>query len=103
MMNDRDLNDLLATPLTDVADNGFSAHVVDHLEKDAVWSERLTWGIPLLAACAAVPFVPVHELNTAMVHLTPGMASYGALSLAAGAMILTLALEQRFREWQSAL
>ena len=98
-----DLDTLLSAPLPDLPDNGFSLHVVNKIEVRETWRERLTWGLPALAACAVAPFVPLRELTGTVVHLGPALAGSGALSLAAGVIILTLSLEQRFRESQSAL
>ncbi len=98
-----DLDTLLATPLPDVADNGFSLRVADKIEARELWNERLTWGLPALAAAIASPFVPLHQITGTLVHLGPALAGSAALSLAAGVIILTLSLEQRFRESQSAL
>ncbi len=66
-------------------------------------SERLTLELPALAACVAAPCLPLRELIGTVVHLGPVLAGSTALSLAAAAIILTLSLEQRFRESQSAL
>jgi len=98
-----DLDTLLSAPLPDVADNGFSQRVADKIEERALWSERLTWGIPALAAAALAPFLPLQEITGTVVHLGPVLAGSTALSLAVAAIILTLSLEQRFRESQSAL
>ena len=98
-----DLDTLLSSPLPAIADNGFSARVAARIETRALWRERLTWGLPALAACAVAPFVPLRELTGTIVHLGPALAGSTALSLAVGAIILTLSLEQRFRESQSAL
>jgi hypothetical protein len=98
-----DLDTLLAAPLPDVSDNGFSPRVMQKIEARELWSERLTWGLPALAACAVAPFLPLGEFSSAVVHLGPALASSTALSFAAAAIILTLSFEQRFRDWQSAL
>lgn len=98
-----DLDALLSTPLPDVADSGFSVRVLKKIETRELWNERLTWGLPALAACIAAPFIPLHEVTGTIVHLGPTIASSAALSLAAAAIVLTLFLEQRFRESQSAL
>ncbi|HTT96539.1 MAG TPA: hypothetical protein VMF58_00700 [Rhizomicrobium sp.] len=98
-----DLDILLSAPLPDVADHGFSMRVVEKIEAREVWNERLTWGLPALVACLAAPFLPLREFAGTVVHLGPALAGSTALSLAAGAIILTLSLEQRFRESQSAL
>jgi hypothetical protein len=98
-----DLDSFLATPLPDVADNGFSLRVAHRIEARELWHDRLAWGLPALAACAIAPFVPLREMTSTAVHLGPALAGSTALSLAAGVIILTLSLEQRFRESQSAL
>jgi hypothetical protein len=103
MIDDRNLDALLSAPLTDVADNGFSAHVTHHIEQDAIWSERFVRGIPALAVCALAPFLPVREFTDTFLHLGPAIAGSAALSLAAAALVLTISFEQRFRDWQSAL
>ncbi|HVU21139.1 MAG TPA: hypothetical protein VHE09_10435 [Rhizomicrobium sp.] len=98
-----DLDTLLSASLSDVADNGFSLRVMEKIDARELWRERLTWGLPALAACALAPFVPLREFAVAVVHIGPALAGSTALSLAAAAIILTLSLEQRFRESQSAL
>ncbi len=79
-----DLDILLAEPLDDVADNGFSARVLAAVERKAWWRERVTMLAAALAAAVVLPFVPAAEL--------------GAVALAAGALTLTFAFEQRLRE-----
>jgi hypothetical protein len=98
-----DLDTILSAPLADVPDHGFSLRVADRIEARALRNERLTWGIPALAAAAVAPFLPLREITGTVVHLGPALAGSTALSLAAAAIILTLSLEQRFRESQSAL
>lgn len=98
-----DLDTLLSAPLPAIPDNGFSLRVMEKVDARELWRERLTWGLPALAACALAPFVPLRELTGTVVHLGPALAGSTALSLAAGIIILTLSLEQRFRESQSAL
>src|ERR1700744_4744990 len=98
-----DLDTLLSAPLPDIADNGFSLHVAGKIEARELWRDRLTWGLPALAACAIAPFIPLREMTSTAVHLGPALAGSTAISLAVGVMILTLSLEQRFRESQSAL
>jgi hypothetical protein len=102
-MNENRLDAMLSAPMADVTDNGFSALIATRIEARELWSERLTWGLPALAVCAAAPFLPVQDISSTIAHLGPALAGSTALSLAAAAIVLTLSLEQRFREWQSAL
>jgi hypothetical protein len=103
MIDDRNLDAMLSAPLPEVADEGFTAHIMTHIERDEVWSERFVWGIPALAACALAPFLPIQEFTHTLLHLGPTIASSAALSLAAAALVLTISLEQRFRDGQTAL
>lgn len=103
MIEDRNLDTMLSAPLADVADDGFSAHVVRRIEQKELWSERLVWGLPTLAACALAPFLPVQEFGGTIMRLGPAIAGSAALSIAAAALVLTISFEQRFRDWQSAL
>jgi hypothetical protein len=102
-MNEDQLDAMLSAPLADVADSGFSARIASRIETREVWSERLTWGLPALAVCAAAPFLPMQQISSTFAHLGPALAGSTALSLAAAAIVLTLSFEQRFRDWQSAL
>jgi hypothetical protein len=102
-MMTNDLDTLLSASLPDVADNGFSVRVMDKIGVRETWRERITWGLPALAACAAAPFLPLREMTGTVVHLGPALAGSTAVSIAAGIIILTLLLEQRFRESESAL
>ena len=101
MIDDGKLDTMLSTPLEDVADEGFSAHVMHHIERDDAWRERLVLGIPALAACALAPFLPVEEITHTFLRLGPAIASSAAFSIAAAALVLTISFEQRYREWQA--
>lgn len=79
-----DLDILLSQPLDAVPDDGFSARILATVERKAWWRERVTMLAAAAAAAAVLPFVPAGEL--------------GAVALAAGALTLTFAFEQRLRE-----
>ncbi len=97
------LDTLLSTPLPELPDAGFSMRVASKMEARELRNERLTWGALALAAAMVAPFVPLRELTGTVAHLGPALAGSTALSLAVAAIVLTLSLEQRFREQQSAL
>jgi hypothetical protein len=103
MIDDRNLDAMLSAPLANVADGGFSARVVQTIERKELWSERLVWGVPAFIACALAPFLPVQEFGDTVMRLGPAVAGSAALSVAAAALVLTISFEQRFRDWQSAL
>jgi hypothetical protein len=97
-MTDDDLDTMLATPLADVADGGFSARVtarVRQIQKQRDWLVMLG---PALALLALVPFLPLEEFTHAILRVTPVIASSAAISLALGALILTFTFDQRLRE-----
>lgn len=102
-MNDDDLDALLSTPLDDVADAGFSARVGARIEKQAWWRERLALFAPVAAAAAIVPFLPLREFTDAALRVSPLLADSSALAFAAAALALTISLDQRFRDSQTAL
>jgi hypothetical protein len=101
MIDDTNLDAMLSAPLADVADSGFSAHVVHRMERKELWSERLIWGVPALAACALAPLLPVQEFGDAILRLGPAVAGSAAFSIAAAVLVLTISFEQRYREWQA--
>jgi uncharacterized membrane protein (DUF485 family) len=97
-MTDDDLDNLLATPLADLADGGFSARVtarVRQIEKQRDWLMMLG---PVLALLALVPFLPLEEFTRAILGVTPFIANSAAISLALGVLILTFTFDQRLRE-----
>jgi uncharacterized membrane protein (DUF485 family) len=97
-MTDDDLDTLLATPLADMADAGFSARVmarVRQVQKQRDWLVMLG---PALALLALVPFLPLDEFTHAILGVTPVIANSAAISLALGVLILTFTLDLRLRE-----
>ena len=92
------LDDLLAEPLADIADDGFSARVLRRVELHETHRRWLLQGAVALGALALVPFIPAGEIAGLFGRLTPNIASSAALAFAAGALILTFSLEQRLRE-----
>ena len=97
-MNDDDLDAMLNVPLSDVADSGFSSRVLSRVAVRTAWRERLTMFAPVAAVAALAPFLPGEQFARAALHLTPLIANSAALSIAAAALVLTLSLDQRFRE-----
>jgi uncharacterized membrane protein (DUF485 family) len=97
-MTDDDLDTLLATPLAEVADGGFSARLAARVRQVRKrWDWLMMLG-PVLALLALVPFLPLEEFTHAVLHLTPIIANSAAISLALGVLILTFTLDQRLRE-----
>jgi hypothetical protein len=97
-MTDDDLDAMLAVPLGDMADAGFSSRVLSRVTARTAWRERLTMYAPVAAAAAVIPFLPGAQFAHAAVHLTPLIADSGAIAIAAAALALTMSLDQRFRE-----
>jgi len=102
-MNESDLDRLLSVPLDDVADAGFSAKLAARIEKRNWWRERVTLFAPVAAAAAIVPFLPLREFTDTALRVSPLLADSSALALAGAVLALTISLEQRFRDAQSAL
>ena len=98
MMDDGHLDALLAVPLDDVADNGFSSRITARVIKSQERRAWFTMLIAMIALCALVPFLPLEEFTHAMVRVTPVIANSAAISLALAALILTFMLDQRLRE-----
>ena len=98
MMDDANLDALLAAPLDDVADNGFSSRVTARVIKTQERRAWLTMLVPIVALCALVPFLPLEEFTHAIVRVTPMIANSGAISLALAVLILTYMIDQRLRE-----
>lgn len=97
-MTDDELDTLLATPLANAADEGFSAHVLARVQQVQKRREWLTMLGPLLALVALVPFLPLDEFTHAILRVTPVIANSAAISLALGVLILTFTLDLRLRE-----
>jgi len=102
-MTDDELDTLLCAPLEELADDGFSVKVAARTERAAWWRERFALFAPVAAAAALAPFLPGEELTRAALRLSPELANSGAAAFGIGVLVLTLALEKRFREAQSAL
>jgi hypothetical protein len=96
-MNDS-LDALLAQPLEDVADNGFSASVrariVARRRREAV----LTWTVVALAALPLLCLLPIPALGEMTARLTPALAGAAPLALACGLLLLTLSFESLMRQ-----
>ena len=102
MIEDHDLDALLASPLAEIADDGFSARLAARIATRAWWRERLALFAPVAAVAAVAPFLPLDEFTATALRLTPMLANSAALAIAVAALALTLAFE-RFREAQTAL
>jgi hypothetical protein len=98
MMDDANLDALLASPLDDVADNGFSSRITARVIKAQERRAWLTMLLPMLALCALVPFLPLEEFTHEIVRVTPMIANSAAISLALAVLILTYMIDQRLRE-----
>ncbi len=91
------LDALLARPLDEVADDGFSSRVVARVSASERRRHYLAFLVPLIGVCALVPFLPFSEFGDTMAHLPPMLAGSGPIALALAALILTFSLEQRLR------
>ncbi len=98
MIDDENLDALLATPLAAVADNGFSSRVTARAMQTQERRGWLTMLVAVVALCALVPFLPLDEFTHAVLRLTPVIANSAAISLALAVLILTFMLDQRLRE-----
>jgi hypothetical protein len=98
MIDDGDLDTLLAAPPADVADDGFSSRVMTRAMTAQERRGWLTMLVPVLALCALVPFLPLDEFTHAILRLTPVIANSAAISLALAVLILTFMVDQRLRE-----
>jgi hypothetical protein len=97
-MTDDDLDRLLAAPLPEVSDEGFSARVTARQRQEQKWWDLFVMLGPALALLALVPFLPLEEFTHAILGVTPVIANSAAISLALGLLILTFTLDQRLRE-----
>jgi hypothetical protein len=90
------LDDLLNQPLPSVADDGFSGRVMGRVR--ALQRQRLfvTWAS--VAACVVLAFLllPMRNIGAQLDFAISQIASSAAMSLAAGAIVLTLILERQF-------
>jgi len=96
-MTDR-LDALLAQPLEDVADNGFSMRVAAKIECAAWWREGMMLFAPVAAVAAGLSFLPGEQIATVALKLSPILAESGAIAFAAAVLALTITLEQRLRD-----
>lgn len=93
-----DLDILLAQPLDDVADDGFSTRVAAKVERTAWWRERVILFAPVAAVAAVLPFLPGEDLTAVALKLTPIFAESGAIALAGAVLALTLTFERRLSD-----
>jgi hypothetical protein len=92
-MNDNRLEDLLNAPLAPVADNGFSARVLVRARLERVKAQALFFAALVLCAIAAL-FVPLPPIAATMVYFLTKTATFPAVSLAVGALVLTFTVER---------
>jgi hypothetical protein len=95
-MND-ELDDLLSQPLPAIADNGFSARVVARIAKQEWLRSMISTAALLLCALALLLLVPVSGIEDTLARLAPAIAASLPLSIAAGAIALSLSVEQLVR------
>ncbi len=90
------LDDLLNQPLTSVADDGFSERVMARL--GAMERRRMFVAAAAVAACVVSAFLllPMQSIAAQLDVAIGQIASSIAVSLAAGAIVLTLFLEKQF-------
>ena len=95
-MNDQ-LDDLLSRPLPAIADEGFSARVMQRIIRQD-WLRSITsTAALLLCALALLLLVPVSGIEDTLARLAPAIAASLPLSIAAGAIALSLSVEQLVR------
>ena len=88
------IDDLLNQPLASVADNGFSGRVMGRVRAR---ERRNLFAVAAAAAVCAVLallFLPLHSIGTDVNLALVQIARSAAVSIAAGAVILTLLLER---------
>ncbi|HEY8696818.1 MAG TPA: hypothetical protein VIM02_04315 [Rhizomicrobium sp.] len=95
-MND-ELDDLLSRPLPAVADNGFSARVMQRVAGLEWLRSMISTAALLLCALALLLLVPVSGIEDTLARLAPAIAASLPLSIAAGAIALSLSVEQLVR------
>ncbi len=91
-------DELLASPLEDVADNGFSARVMGRITTAQHQDEWLTYGTVALAALPLLFALPWPKASAAIAGLLPSVASVESLAAAAGLLVLTFSIEKLIRE-----
>lgn len=95
-MND-ELDDLLSQPLSAIADDGFSARVMQRVAWRDWQRSLLSTAALLLCALALLLLVPVSGIENTLARLAPAIAASLPLSIAAGAIALSLSVEQLVR------
>jgi len=96
------MDELLAGPLPDISDDGFSARVMVRVGQERERDRILTYVVLALAALPAL-LLPVPRLSAELSSLLPLIASSGPLAAAVGLILLTLSLEDLIRERQRKL
>lgn len=92
------LDKLLAKPLEEVADNGFSAGVMKRIAAAQRRDEWLTYGVIALAALPLPVAVPWAEASAVVARLLPSLASAEYVAAAAALLALTFSFERLIRE-----
>ena len=95
-MND-ELDDLLSQPLPAIADDGFSARVMARIAKQEWLRSMASTAALLLCALALLLLVPISGIEDMLARLAPAIAASLPLSIAAGAIALSLSVEQLVR------
>lgn len=90
------LDDFLKQPLTSVADDGFSERVMARLGE--MERRRIFVAAAAIAVCVVLAFLllPMQSIGAQLDVAIGQIASSAAVSLAAGAIVLTLFLEKQF-------
>jgi|SRR6185437_14106046 len=89
---------LLARPLEDIADNGFSAGVVRRITAARRQEGWLTYGVIALAGLPLLFAVPWPELSAAVARLLTSLASAEHVAAAAAVLALTFSFEKLIHE-----
>lgn len=92
-----ELDDLLSKSLPAISDDGFSARVMARIGRREWLRSILSTAALLLCALALLLLVPVSGLDQTLARLAPAIAASLPLSIAAGAIALSLSLEQLVR------
>jgi len=92
------IDDLLAAPLSEPSDEGFSARVMGQIHKQRQRDATLSRLVIALAALPLLFLLPIPKLSAEFSHLLPAIAATGPLSIAAALLLLTLSLETLIRQ-----
>jgi hypothetical protein len=95
-MND-ELDDLLSRSLPAIADDGFSARVMQRIAWREWLHSMISTAALLLCALALLLLIPVSGIEVTLARLAPAIAASLPLSIAAGAIALSLSVEQLVR------